>query len=183
MFENFNINFMLIIVWIAVVYKGADGCKKGMVKEIISFVSLIVLCIVGALIAGGVNNYFDGKYFNVAVMVFLLALVGIIHHLLGLAFFTAKLVAKLPVIHSVDKLLGIVFGVLEVVLILWTVYTLIMMMDMGAIGQVVLSYTESSKILAWFYQHNYLAYGIECMMEKFDFVPLEELKSLFGSGF
>ncbi len=171
---------MLIIVVIAAVCKTADGYKKGMTKEIISFVSLIVLCIVGALIAGGVNNYFDGKFFNVAVMVFLLALVGIIHHLLGVVFFPAKLVAKLPVIHFADKLLGIVFGVLEVVLILWTIYTMIMMMDMGMIGQVVLSYTEDSKILTWFYQHNYLAYGIERMMEKFDFVPLEELKSLFG---
>ena len=86
---------------------------------------------------------------------------------------------KLPVIHFADKLLGIVFGALEVILILWTIYTLIMMMDMGMIGQVILSYTEDSKILAWFYEHNYLAYGIERMMEKFDFVPLEELKSLF----
>ena len=180
MLENLNINIMLIIVVIAAVYKIADGYKKGMTKEIISFVSLIVLCIVGALIAGGVNNYFDRKFFNVAIMVFLLALVGIIHHLLGVFFFSLKLVAKLPVIHFADKLLGIVFGFLEVVLILWTIYTMIMMMDMGVIGQVILSYTEDSKILTWFYQHNYLAYGIECMMEKFDFVPLEELKSLFG---
>lgn len=179
MLENLKINFLLVIVIIAAVCKIVDGYKKGMTKEIISFVSLIVLCIVGALIAGGINNYFDRKYFNVAVMVFLLALVGIVHHLLGMVFFSAKLVAKLPVIHSADKLLGSVFGVLEVVLILWTVYTLIMMMNTGAIGQVILSYTEDSKILAWFYQHNYLAYGIECLMEKFDFVPLEELKSLF----
>ncbi len=180
MAENLNINFLLIIVVIAAVYKIADGYKKGMTKELISFVSLIVLCIVGALIAGGVNNYFDGKFFNVAVMVFLLALVGIIHHLLGVVFFSAKLVAKLPVISFADKLLGIVFGALEIVLILWTVYTMIMMMNMGVIGQVVLSYTEDSKILTWFYQHNYLAYGIELMMEKFSFVPLEELKALFG---
>lgn len=180
MLESLNINIMLIIVVIAAVYKIADGYKKGMTKEIISFVSLIVLCVVGALIAGGINNYFNRKFFNVAVMVFLLALVGIIHHLLGVVFFSAKLVAKIPVIHFVDKLLGIVFGVLEIVLILWTVYTMIMMMkNMGVIGQVILSYTEDSKILTWFYQHNYLAYGIERMMEKFDFVPLEELKSLF----
>lgn len=179
MLENLNINIMLIVVVLATVYKITDGYKKGMTKEIISLVSLIVLCVVGALIAGGVHNYFDGKFFNVAVMVFLLALVGIIHHLLGGVSFFAKLVAKLPVIHFADKLLGIVFGALEVVLILWTVYTLVMMMDMGMIGQVILSYTEDSKILAWFYQHNYLAYGIELMMEKFSFVPLEELKSLF----
>lgn len=183
MLENLNINLMLIIVVIAFICKIIDGYKKGMTKEIISFVSLIVLCIVGALVAGGINNYFDHKYFNVAVMVLLLALVGIAQLVFipaKLVAKLAKLVAKLPVIHSVDKLLGIVFGGLEAVLILWTVYTLIMMMNMGVTGQVILSYTEDSKILTWFYQHNYLAYGIECMMEKFDFVPLEELKSLWG---
>ena len=53
MLEDLNINFMLIIVAVAAVCKMADGYKKGMTKEIISFISLIVLCIVGALIAGG----------------------------------------------------------------------------------------------------------------------------------
>lgn len=166
MIENLNINIMLIIVVLAAVCKMVDGYKKGMIKEIISLVSLIVLSIVAALIAGGINSYFDGQFFNVAVMVLLLALVGIAHHLLGVVFLPAKLVSKLPVIHSVDKLLGIVFGVFEIVLVLWTVYTLIMMMDMGAIGQLVISYTEDSKILTWLYRYNYLAHGVEYLMEQ-----------------
>lgn len=170
---------MLIIVALAVVLKMVDGYKKGMVKEIISVVSLIVLCIVGALVAGGVNNYFDGRYFNVFVMVLLLSLVGIAHHLLGLVFFPAKLVAKLPVISAVDKLLGIVVGACEVILILWTVYTFVMMMDMGPIGQMILDYTVDSQVLSWFYQHNFLAYAIEIMMQKFSFVPLDQLMTLF----
>lgn len=170
---------MLIIVALAVVLKMVDGYKKGMVKEIISVISLIVLCIVGALVASGVNSYFDGKFFNVFVMVLLLSLVGIAHHLLGLVFFSAKLVAKLPVISTVDKLLGIVAGACEVILILWTVYTFVMMMDMGPIGQMILDYTVDSKMLSWFYQHNLLAYGIELMMQKFSFVPLDQLMTLF----
>ena len=55
---------------------------------------------------------------------------------------------------------------------LWMVYTLIMMLDMGAIGQILLSYTEESEILTFIYRHNFLAYGIEQLLSKFTFVPL-----------
>ena len=162
-----GIKLMLIIVAAAFVLKIVDGYKKGMVKEIVSLVSLIVLCLVVALIGGGVHSYMSGKIVSVIVIVILLALVGIAHHLLNVVFFPAKLVAKLPIISSVDKLLGIVFGALEVVLLLWTLYTFIMMMDLGIIEEVLLSYTRESKILAWFYQHNFLAYWIENLIGDF----------------
>lgn len=170
--SGLSINILLIIVIIAAIGKVFDGYKKGMVKEIISLVSMVILSGVIALIAGGVSSYHDGKMVHVIVTVVLLALLGIVHHLLSLVFFSAKLVSKLPVVSFVNKLLGIVFGVAEVLLVLWTVYTFVMMMDLGAIGQVILSYTEDSQILTFLYRHNYLAYGIERLLDKFDFIPL-----------
>lgn len=167
-----NINFLMIVVIILAVYKVVDGYKKGMVKEIISLVSMAVLCAVAALIAGGVSSYNDGKIFNVVVVVILLVLLGIAHHLLKLVFFSAKLVSKLPVIHFANKLLGVVFGVFEVVLLLWTVYTFTMMLELGAIGQMIISYTQGNSVLVWIYEHNYLAYLIELLLAKFSFVPL-----------
>ena len=170
--SGLSINILLIIVIIAAIGKACDGYKKGMVKEIISLVSMLILCGVIALIAGGVSSYHDGRMVHVVVTVVLLGLLGIVHHLLSLVFFSAKLVSKLPVVSFVNKLLGIVFGVAEVVLVLWTVYTFAMMMDLGAIGQVILSYTEESQILTFLYRHNFLAYGIELLSDKFDFIPL-----------
>ena len=158
---SFNINIMLIIAVIAAVCKMVDGYKKGMVKEIISLVSMVVLCLVAALIANGVHSYFDGNFFNVVVAVVLLAVLGIVH-------------------HFVDKIAGIAFGVVEVILILWTIYAFIMMMDIGAIGQAILSYTEDNPILLWIYQHNYLARWIEQLLEEFSFTPLEELQELWN---
>lgn len=64
-----NINFLLVIVIILAIYKIADGYKKGMVKEIISLVSMAVLCAVAALIAGGISSYNDGKIFNAVAAV------------------------------------------------------------------------------------------------------------------
>lgn len=156
-----SINILLIIVIIALVYKASDGYKKGMVKEVVSLVSLVVLCLMLALIGSGIRSYLDRNMTNVVVTVILLAVLGIAHHLLNVVLFPAKLISKLPIINFVDKLLGIVFGALEVVLLLWTIYTFVMMMDMGVIEELIVSYTSESKILTWFYSHNYLAYWIE----------------------
>ncbi|WP_407421283.1 hypothetical protein, partial [Methanobrevibacter sp.] len=78
-----------------------------------------------------------------------------------LIFFSAKLITKLPIVHSADKLLGMVVGALEVVLILWTVYTFIMYFEMGTIGNLILEYSRDSKILTWMYEHNMLATIVE----------------------
>lgn len=160
-------NILLIIVAILLFCNMVDGYKKGMVKAIISFVSLIVLCIVVALIGNGLQSYLDGEFLSVVIMVLLLCVLGIAHHLLGVVFFSAKLVAKLPIVHSLDKLLGIVFGVLQTVLILWTIYTFTMMMDMGIIGNQIVEYTQNNSILTWFYEHNYLAHWVQQLGAQF----------------
>lgn len=170
--EGLNVNLMLVVVGIACILKIVDGYRKGIVREIISLASLVVLCAVAALVGYGASSYYDGKFFNVAVIVVLLGLLGIAHHLLRVVFFSAKMVTKLPVVHFGDKLLGMAFGVFEVVLVLWTVYTFIMMMDIGAVGQLVLAYTEENPFLLWIYRHNYLAHWIERILGEFDFVDV-----------
>lgn len=167
-----NINLLLIAVLILAVINVVSGYKRGMVKAVISLVSLVVLCVVGLLLANGISSYNAGKFFQVALVVILLGVIAVAHHLLGIVFFSAKLIAKLPVVHSVDKLLGIVFGILETVLILWTVYTFVMMMDLGMVGQLIRTCAVENRFLAWMYQHNYLAYGLETLLSKFSFVPL-----------
>lgn len=159
-------NILLIIVAIAALCKLVDGYKKGMVKEIISLISLIVLCMVAGLIAFGAKGYMNGKVGGVIISIILLSLIGIAHHLLGLVFFSAKVIAKLPVIHFADKLLGIVFGLFEVVLVLWTIYTFIMLSNTGVIGGIISDYTADSQILSWIYRHNWVAYGIEKIISK-----------------
>lgn len=160
-------NLLLIIAAVILVCSVINGYKKGMVKSIISFVSLIILCIVVALLANGLNSYLDGEFLNVVIMVLLLAVLGIVHHLLGVVFFSAKLIAKLPIISSVDKLLGIVVGALQTVLVLWTVYMLTMLLDLGTIGELIKDYTRNSEILTWFYENNYLAHFVEQLGAKF----------------
>lgn len=150
-------NILAIIVLIVLIGKIADGYKRGMVKEIISFVSLIVLCIVFALLGIGLNNYFDKEFLGVIIVILLLGALGIVHHLLGIIFVSAKLLSKLPVIHWLDKLLGAVVGALGTILILWTVYLFVMYYGLGMIGQQILVYTEENAVLSWLYRYNLLA--------------------------
>lgn len=161
-----EINLLLIVVAFIAVMKMIDGYKKGLVKEAISLVSLIVLCIFLCLVAGAISNYNEGNILHVVVAVIMLAVLGLVHHVLRVIFFPAKIVSKLPVVSFANKLSGIVFGLAEVVLFLWVIYVLIMFLDLGAIEQVILSYAQESKVLSWFYQHNYLAYFMELGLTK-----------------
>jgi uncharacterized membrane protein required for colicin V production len=148
---------MLIIVLLLLVFKVADGYKKGMVKEIISFISLLIMCVVVVLIGAGLHSYMEKKVLGIIITVVLLSLVGIAHHLLKVVFFSAKVISKLPIIHAGDKLLGMVVGALEVVIMLWTLYTFIMYFELGMIGNLIIEYTEQSKLLTLVYQYNLLA--------------------------
>ena len=150
-------NLMLLIVLVVTVYKIVEGYKKGMVKEIISFVSLLVMCVVVVLIGAGLHSYMEKRILGIVIAVLLLTLVGIAHHLLKVVFFSAKVIAKLPIIHTGDKLLGVIAGVLEVIVILWTIYTFIMYFGMGMIGNMILEYTNQSKVLTLIYEYNLLA--------------------------
>ena len=161
-----QMNLLCVAAVILLIINIVTGYKRGMVKQVISLVSLVVLCTVAVLVGNGLRSYQDREFLNVAVAVLLLAALGIAHHLLGIVFFSAKMIAKLPIVHWLDRLLGIVFGALETVLLLWTLYTFVMMMDLGMIGQMIVSYTAENDILIWIYQHNYLAHLIE------QYVPL-----------
>lgn len=157
-------NIMVLIVLLFTIFKIVDGYKKGMVKEIISFVSLVVMCVVVVLISAGLHSYMEKQVIGVIIAILLLAVLGIAHHLLGVVFFSAKVVSKLPIIHWADKLLGMVVGALEVVLILWTLYTFIMHFELGMLGNLVLEYTNQSKLLTMIYEFNMLAPIVESVL-------------------
>lgn len=152
-----EINVLFLIVLVFLVFKISDGYKKGMVKEIVSLVSLAVMCVVVLLIGSGLSNYFEKEFAGVAISILLLVVLGIAHHLLGVVFFSAKMIVKLPVISFADKLLGVIVGVVETILILWTVYAFILLYGCGEIGQWILLDTQKSRLLTLIYENNLLA--------------------------
>ena len=159
-------NIMLILAVICVLFKIADGYKKGMVKEIVSLVTLIIMGIMIVLISKGLHSYMEKEVVGVIIAVVLMALLGVVHHLLNVVFFSAKMISKLPVIHWVNKVFGAVFGVLEVILILQIVYVFIMYFGLGMIGQQILEYTRESVVQKKIYQYNVVAKLVENLMSQ-----------------
>lgn len=173
-----DLNFLLIGLIVLAVVNMVWGYNKGLVKAMVSFISLVIICVIASLLAYGISSYTEGNIINVVLMIVLLLVLVTVHLLLSVLFISAKLVVKLPVVHIADKLLGILFGLLETVLILWTIYTFVMMMDLGAIKDTIVEWTYENPVLTWLYRHNYLARGIERLLGEFDFVPLAEILSL-----
>ncbi len=159
-------NWLLIIVALVLIWRIAEGVERGMVKEVISFVSLVVLCLVVALIGTAVSKYLDKDIISVIVAIILLLIVCIVHRLLGVVFFSAKLIAKLPVIKKLDKILGAVFGVLETLVLLWMLFSVIMMFDTGMFGAQIGQYVADSKILSFIYKYNYLQVLVDYLAGK-----------------
>lgn len=149
-------NIVLIIIIFLLAWKVCSGYKNGMVREAISFISLIIMAVVAILLSNGLKSYMNKEVINFIAILLMLCIIGIAHHVLGFVFFSAKLISKLPIIHSVDKLVGIVFGVLETVIILWILYSLINLFNIGTIGQQIIDTTMGNKILTWIYEHNML---------------------------
>ena len=161
-----NMNLLTIILAMVLVCMVMDGYKKGMVKSLISLISLLIACVVLFLVGNALSSYFDGQFFNLIITLLLLAAIGLLHHLLNVVFFSAKMIVKLPIVHGLDKLLGIVVGILETVLIVWTIYSFNIFRDLGTLGQVIVDCTRDSKILTYLYENNYLAYLIEQLGQK-----------------
>lgn len=164
-------NWILIIAVLVLIWRIAEGFKRGMVKEIISFISLLVMCVAVTLLGCALSNYFEKDIVSMVAAIILFLVLCIAHRLLSLLFFSAKVISKLPVVHSLDKLLGVVIGILETILIIWTIYTLILTFGMGMIGQQILSYVQESRILTVLYEHNYLAKWIGTLTDKVAILP------------
>lgn len=167
---NFNILFILLIV--VTLFKVHGGYKRGLVKEVISLTSLIVLGGGLVFLFSAISKYQTGRRISTVLLVFFIVLVIVLHFLLGLALFPAKLAAKLPIVKGIDKLCGALLGATEGVLILWLIYAFAMIQKDATISQMIFASVEESSVLLWLYQHNYLAYFLEQIGEKIfaDFV-------------
>ncbi|MDE5804120.1 MAG: CvpA family protein [Lachnospiraceae bacterium] len=164
-------NWLLIVAVVLLIWRIAEGIHRGMVKEIISFISLIVLCLVVGLLGTALSKYFEKDIIGIIAAVILLLILCIAHRLLSLVFFSAKLIAKLPVIRTADKLMGAVIGVLETVLLLWMVYSLTITFGLGTWwGEAIKACAAENSILRFFYKYNYLQHWVEFFAQKLKFL-------------
>jgi len=162
-------NILLVAVLVVGFFKVRSGFKRGMVKELIMMASLVIICIMVALISNALKSYDQGQVFNAILMILLLIVLGGVQFLLKPVFFSAKLVVQLPIVSWMDKALGMLVGLIETILMLWTLYFFVMIMDMGAINELISNWTAENVVLKWFFENNYLALFLQVVNQKMIF--------------
>ena len=165
-------NWLFIIFLLLLVWRISAAYKRGMVKEIISFVSLLVLSVAVTLIGTAVISYLEQDIVSLVVAIILLIVLCVANQIANVFFFSAKVIAKLPIVSFADKLCGAVIGVLETILILWTLYTLMVTIDTGAVGQQILVWVQENPILTALYEYNYLGKWIGEISDKLSLLSL-----------
>lgn len=186
-------NILLIVLILIAAWRVIDGYKNGVVKEIISLVTLIVLAMATVLITKLVSSYVEKQILNMIIAGVLFILLCLAHSALKAVFFSAKLISNLPVVSTFNHLLGSVFGILEAILFAWVIFTLNMYMDLGVLGEEIILYVKDNEILTYIYERNYLAYEasklIPWIWGKFGEVELPEeasnalkIAELFSKG-
>lgn len=154
-------NWLLILTFLILLWRIAEGVRRGMVKELLSFVSLIVLSLGVVLLGLILGKYFQKDVVGMAVAIILLLLLAIVHSILGLVFFPAKLIAKLPLVRSLNKLLGAFVGIPETILVVWTAYCLLKIYANDMIWALLQQYIGDSRVLSFLYQYNFLQYLVD----------------------
>lgn len=154
-------NYFFIVFVIMTIMFIIVGYNRGMVKEIISFVSILLLSATAILLTIGITNYTKGRIIHVMAIALIVTLLGIVQKVLSIFFTSAKFIANLPVVEWLDKTMGIVAGIAESVVILWMVYAFIMFMNLGIVSSVLMEYVRANVVLKWLYEYNYLAHYIE----------------------
>lgn len=118
---NADVYFYIAIAVVAllVVWRMIAGFRKGLVRELLSLLALVVGCVSAYLILGAVGSYLNREIGQMVGIILMLLVIGAVYKLMNLLFTSLKLVSKLPVVRSADQLLGAVLGVLEGFAIVW----------------------------------------------------------------
>ena len=172
------VNLPFIIFLILFVIFAFRAVKAGFVKELCEFISAIIASIAIIRLAYAIYEVFDKEKIQFAVVVILIVLLGIVYKLLSLCFTSLKLIAKLPVVKVLDKILGVVMALLEIVVLIWAVYSLIIIVKGGALGRWIIECAKQNPIMRFLYERNYLFILIRNIGDKLSMIDfLQELES------
>lgn len=150
-------NWALIITGVVAFINIISGYKKGLIKELINCISLLVSSVTAVLLSSVLKSYTEKQFMQMITMIIMILVVSIANKLIKMALDGIKVLAELPVINLVNKLAGALFGVAETLLLVWFALCLIGMFDLGIVGEYVNTYIGQSELLTYLYEHNLLA--------------------------
>ena len=167
-------NWFLISLAVVVLINVINGFKNGLVKELINCISLLVLSTLIVLLSSVLKSYSDRQFVQMLTMIIMVLILVVAHKLIKAALDGIKVLASLPVISLVNKLAGAVFGILESVVLVWFVFCLIGMFDLGTAGEYINQYIGNSRFLTYLYENNLIAiFGEKILGPEFQMKALD----------
>lgn len=155
--EMLGWNWALIITGVVVFVNIISGYRKGLIKELINCISLLVSSVTAVLLSSVLKSYTEKQFVQMITIVIMILVVSIANKLLKMALEGIKILVELPIINFVNKLAGAFFGVAKTLLLVWFALCLIGMFDLGTIGEYVNTYIGNSELLTYLYEHNLIA--------------------------
>lgn len=155
--EILSWNWALIITGVITFVNIISGYKKGLIKELINCISLLVSSVTAVLLSAVLKSYTEKQFMQMITMIIMILVVSIANKLIKMALDGIKVLAELPVINLVNKLAGAIFGVAQTLLLVWFALCLIGMFDLGTVGEYINMYIGKSELLTYLYEHNLLA--------------------------
>jgi uncharacterized membrane protein required for colicin V production len=153
-----GINLTMLVVVIIFIIGAIKGWKMGLVQELVSLISFVLLVIVLLLVTTGIQSFMDRKYIQIIFIIILLVIVGIATKIGSLIFKLGKSVAKLPVLSVINKLAGIVIGIAEGVVLVWVGMIAMIIFENNSLCQTLIQEVNENAFLHYIYETNLLAH-------------------------
>ncbi len=155
---DIGLNITMLVVVIILAIGAIKGWKMGLIQELVSLISFILLVIVLLLIATGIQSFMDKRYVQILFILILFFIISIATKIGGLIVKLGKSVAKLPIISLINKLLGMVVGVAESVIFIWVGMIAMVIFENNSICQIIIQQVNENAFLHYIYDVNILAH-------------------------
>lgn len=153
---DIEINFVLCgtIVFLAIF--ALRGYQKGLVKNIITIVSMMITLVAIGLVVGIISCYRGGQYGRIIILSLLFLILMGIAYLLKVVFASAKFLSKLPVINWVNQLSGLCLGISAGVIIIWIGFVILDVFGLGPVNEYIQEAVNQSEFLKLLEENNYV---------------------------
>mgnify|MGYP002515945728 CR=1 FL=1 len=150
-------NLVFFIVLLLLIGGGVKGYKRGMVEELNGTIALILALAAISMFVVAVSGYMEHVTLRTILGIVCMTIAILVYRITDFILSSLKIISSIPVIRGVNKLLGFGVGVLEVVLLIWVAFIIIVAFAFGGVSSYILDSIKENELLVWLFQNNYLA--------------------------
>ncbi len=155
--DNFFVAQIPVIVFIIfMIIRMVIAFKRNFVNELWGLLALILSAFIVLLISFGFRAHFTEDSLIAWSGVVLVILMLVLYKLLEVLFTSFKFMAKLSDVSKADRVVGPLIAILETVVLIWGVYSIMLVMNRGAVYDIMMSSAKHNIVMKFLYEYNYI---------------------------